>query len=708
METTRITISRDTVEDLEAVIFGPKPVYRDGIFITGLVLTALSAILFFFPELSAWQLRGDSFIGFFFLNYALTVSYFVVLLVSGLLKFKWTLTRNYTENIFLFLILSLISAFSLNREIPIFERSTEWLAVFLVAQCVGLLALCFRRLLPDFVTYTLYFLLGSGLVLYLYFAIYLLPIYPMGLIGAIFLGFSLHAFVPLFFLLFLGVHFIKAARQDRKVMIAGLTGLAVPLVVLGVFLAGWEHARTEMNFAINRNLTEGEQLPNWVVISQQLSRSPLAAKLLKTDLVYSTPREKGFSAWNLPSRNFSETRKHDPFVMIAAMLLGKPDLTETERIKILEAMYDSRHQAQERLWSGNDLQTASVVSNVRLFPEFRMAYTEKIISIHNNYPHNWGSQEAIYTFHLPEGGVVSSLSLWINGHEEKAILTTKAQADSAYKTIVGIENRDPSVVHWQEGNTVSVRVFPCTPGENRRFKIGVTAPLQKNGNKLTYRNIYFDGPDAGNATETIKLDFTTKPENGELPFSFSQQNSTVFNTDRSYAPYWEISCHAPQLSTAGFSFDGQQYRVEDYLKTTEYFQPEAIYLDLNSAWSKAEFLELWDAIKTRKVYVCAAKRVQLTDENLLEVFEAQQKLNFSLLPLHQIQYQEKALVISKSNALSPNVKDLQGSTFAARLTGNLQQQQPIRLYNLGEELSPYLKTLKEMRVFTYDQGSLKT
>jgi XrtN system VIT domain protein len=80
---------------------------------------------------------------------------------------------------------------------------------------------------------------------------------------------------------------------------------------------------------------------------------------------------------------------------------------------------------------------------------------------------------------MPEGAVVTSLSLWINGNEEKAILTTKEKADSAYKTIVGAERRDPSVVHWQEGNSVSVRVFPVLPGESRKFKIGITAPLER-------------------------------------------------------------------------------------------------------------------------------------------------------------------------------------------------------------------------------------
>ncbi len=705
MEKTKSVIHENQVADLEALIFGRKPIWTDGIFITGLVLTFLSGIIFLFPDFAQEKFQGDDFFGVFFFNYALAVCYFFVLLCSGLLRFRWTLTKNYTENIFLFLILSLISSFSLNRSIPIFEESATWLTVSLVGLGATLIAVCFRRHFPRPVVTCLYFLLGAGLVLYLYFSFYLLPFYPIGLIAGIALGISLHVFIPLISLLFVGVHLLRAARSDKQIAYAGLAGIAAPLVVLGFFLINWQVVKSKLNYALNAATMEEHPLPNWITISRQLPKTPIAEKLVKTDLVYSTPREHGWSAFDLPSRSFTETRRHDPLVMISCLLLGKPELTETERIKILEAMYDSRHQALERLWSGNDLQTANVVSNVRIYPDYRMAYTEKILSIKNNASWDRNQQEAIYTFHLPEGGVVTSLSLWINGYEEKGILTTKAQADSAYKTIVGVESRDPSVVHWQEGNTVSVRVFPCTPEENRKFKIGVTAPLRKEGNTLTYQNIYFDGPAATKGTESVRLQFTQEPEKLELPFSF-KKDGNGFISDSYFRNYWEVSFAAPALSERAFVFDGRSYQVQDYRKKLTHFKPQTIYLDLNNSWEKDELMDLWDEIKDQPVYTFQDKMERLTGENLAEVFAAQQQQNFSLFPLHQIKDPQNALVISKSNALSPNLKDLQGSVFSSQLTNVLRQPQKIRLYNLGEELSPYLKTLKELRVFTYDQGSV--
>lgn len=707
MEQVKTTIFPDRVSSLEAAIFPKPPIYRDGIFITGLVLTLLSALIFFFPEISANNVGRSRDFGLFFGNYALTVCYFFVLIFGGLLRFKWRdVTKNYTENLFLFQILLLISAFSLNRDIPIFEQSATWLAVSLVSLCVTLVALCFREMLPKPVLYGLYFLLGSGLVLYLYFSIYLLPFYPIGLMGAIILGFSLHVFVPLFSLLFLGVHVLKASRKDKYIRRATLAGIAVPLVVLVFFLLGWENVRSKINYAQNQSLTEEELLPNWVAISRQLPATPLAEKLIKTDLVYSTPSSNFWNGFNLPNGSLNETRKHDPLVMISCLLLGKPDLAVEDRIKILEAMYDARHKTQERLWSGTDLSTSNVSSNVMIYPDFRMAYTEKILSVQNNgETGRWNQQEAIYTFHLPEGGVVTSLSLWINGREEKGILTTKAKAENAYKTIVGVEVRDPSVVHWQEGNTVSVRVFPCTPDENRRFKIGVTAPLRKEGEKLVYQNIYFDGPSAAKATESVKLSFGQTPQELQLPFSFKKENATGYTVESYYRPYWEILLQAPPLSRHSFSFDGRHYRVQDYRKTFATFQPEAIYLDLNSSWKSNELLDIWQEIKHRNVYAWNGQMVRLTDQNLEQVFDELRQHNFSLFPLHYIPAPENSLIISRSNSLSPNLKNLQESAFARHLKNAMQKGQKTKLFNIGEELSPYLKTLKELRAFTYDQGS---
>jgi XrtN system VIT domain protein len=306
--------------------------------------------------------------------------------------------------------------------------------------------------------------------------------------------------------------------------------------------------------------------------------------------------------------------------------------------------------------------------------------------------------------------VVSSLSLWIGGKEEKAYLTTKEKADSAYTQIVGVEKRDPSVIHWQEGNTVSVRVFPCNPDEDRKFKIGVSSPLRKVGEELIYENIYFDGPAGKHASETVQFTFSQRPEGLELPADWEEATDGVYQVDRSYEPYWELSCKAPPLSVNSFSFDNKSYVLKGYKDQYTNFAPSAIYLDLNSSWTQDEFSALWPKIRSLKVFAFEDKLVQLTEANKDAVFARLSNLNFSLFPVYKIAEADQALLISKSTSTSPNLTDLKDSEFAKRTASYLalNTNKNIRMFAIGDELSPYLKGLKELRVFNYHSGPLSS
>lgn len=686
-----------------------KSVFKDQVLMVGLFLIVISTGIFLSPEIGFIHLNSDSNFGIFFFNYCISAAYMLLLLVNGFMKFKWAIFKNNIDYSILLLILYLISAFSLNREIAVFEQSTEWVCVYLTTQCLTLILLTLRRHIPFSIQYVLFFLLGAGILIYAYFAVYLFPLYLFGLLGAIFLGFSLHVFIPILLFIFSILIFRKAYKENRMYLYPFLAGITIPFIIAIYFIFQWNSVKNKVNYILNESIITESTLPIWVKLSQRIPKNMFMEKMLKTDLVYSTPDKDGFWGWRMPQRSFDEVKKHDPLVMTATLFAGKPDIKEDEKIKILESMYDSRHQAQERLWAGDQLETTNIISNIKIFPEYHIAYTEKILSIHNNTESKWwnNEQEAIYTFHLPEGGVVTSLSLWIGGKEEKGIMTTKTKADSAYKTIVGVEQRDPSVVHWQEGNTVSVRVFPCTRQENRRFKIGVTAPLRKNGNQLVYENIYFDGPTGKNATESVQVQFTQKPENIDLPFTLLESGNNTFKSDKQYEPYWELKFNSPNLSNKGFSFDGCNYTIENYKKKYENFKPQVFYLDLNSSWSKEELLKLWANIKNQEVYVYQEELIKVNTENIDGLYDQLSQLNFSLFPIQKVKNPEKAIIITKGTSVSANLKDLAGSDFSNDLTHYLKDHKQIRLFNLGNNLTPYLKTLKELRVFLYSKGSIE-
>jgi len=685
-----------------------KPVFKSTIFIIGISLVVLSALIFLLPVSDLIDSRQDRFFEIFVVNFVIAVLYMVILITNGLIKLRFRFFKSNIEYTLIFLVLTMISAFSLNREVAVFQQSVNWLCVLLVVQCITLLAFSFVSILPEIVKHVLYFFLGAGSILYLYFTIYLFPLYAFGLLAALFFGMSLHVFVPFLFLVFTIVLIRKVIKENRYAWVTLLSGAVVPLLLFIVFLIQWIQLKNEINYAVNKSLVTERNLPEWISISQQIEKSDVAEKMIKSDLVYSTPAKGDFFNWRANAGLFDEVKKHDPFVMTASFISGSPDIELNDRIKILKSIYDSRHQAQERLWEGEDLTTTNIISNVKIFPEYRMAYTEKTLSVKNNNTTGRNvQQEAIYTFHLPEGGVVTSLSLWINGREEKAILTAKSKADSAYKTIVGVQRRDPSLIHWQEGNTVSVRVFPCTPDENRRFKVGITAPLKKLANDLIYQNIYFDGPSGNGSTETIQLQFNVAPENIDFPFDFDETGNNTFVSEDSYASYWEIGMKAPALSANPFTFDSCSYKMRDYLRVFERFDPTTIYIDLNKSWEKNEFMNLWSAFKSKTVYVYQDQLVKVNEGNADALFESLSRNNFSLFPFYEINDSGNSLVVSKSTEASPNLRDVERSRFSERLKKYLKEEKQIRFFNISEEVSPYLKTLKELRVFNYDKGSVQ-
>ncbi|RFZ85744.1 XrtN system VIT domain-containing protein [Mucilaginibacter terrenus] len=647
----------------------------------------------------------DNF-GKFFANYIISILMSVAVFSTAFKQHRWHLSKGKAEYTAYLLVIWFISAFALNREMNVFEDSTDWLCIWIVVSSLALTLAARYKDMQGFIKYVVFLLLGIALALFLYYAFYLLPLYIVSIVGMIAIGISFHTYIPMLMAIVAIRIIIRAYRDDKRVLYAAVAGFAVPVVIAGVFLFYWGQASDKINFAVNQNTLNEGKLPTWVAVSRQLERTPVTERIMKAGLVYHEVSPDGNLFWGgFPTMSFDAKKEHDPLVVLATLFFEKPNLDESDQINILKAMYNSRHQAQERLWSGDQLQTVSVISNVKLFPEYRFAYTEKTLTLRNNSNWEWNNQEAIYTFHMPEGSVVSSLSLWINGREEKSRLTTKAKADTVYKTIVGVEQHDPSVVHWQEGNTVSVRVFPCTTKENRRFRIGITSPLRLQGKRLLYENTFFEGPDARTAVETLQLCYSNKPADLQIPSIFKQSGVDLYSGTGTYQPEWELSCDAPALSATAFSFAGQNYKVSEDVPAYEAFEPKAVYLDVNSAWTEEEFKAAYRAAGNQPVYVYYDKLVRLTDENADELFQLLRSQNFSLFPFSQIKEPATALVITKSDGASPNLTDLDGSGFANELTSYLKEPRQVRVFNIGTKLTPYLKALKEMRVFNYSEGA---
>lgn len=683
----------------------PKKSHKN-LFIAGLVLIALELVILFFTSQDrnvSPNFFDDN--GIFFINYVLTLIYLIIVFILHGTVFKFK--RIHYSYFLIILTLLSISAFTLNNTMALFARFSTWVNYYLVLFYLAFLGLSYIKDMPRILRWLDFFILGMGLVLVLYFSVYLIPLYHIAFIGALFLGISLHIIIPLCVLIAGIVLFLKLqqSRIDRAFFLAGIV---VPLIITAVFLTRWNTFQKQIHKASASIITRpANTLPEWVLFCQSMPSDHFSQKIIKGKIVYDVFENLWGFGWS--STTFDEVKRHDPLVNIGLAINGDIDIDNQTRIKILKSQYNARHMTQRKLWTGKDIETVDVLNNVKIFPDYRLAYMEKIITIKNTNSWNNNQQEAAFTFYMPEGSVATSLSLWINGKEEKSRLTTKEKADSAYRSIVGVERRDPALLHWQEGNTVTVTVFPVTPEKNRKFKVGVTIPLENSGGNLTMKNVYFDGPVTDDIMETTRVEVASNHDVNsiDLPDGFDAQPNNIFLYTGNFRPYWEIEMQATPLAEKRFSFKNKNYSIQEFKERKVPVNINKIYLDINKSWKHEEYESILDQNNDKKIYAHHDLMIRITNENKDDIYNQLKSKNFSLFPFHKIQSGAATLVISKSGELSPNLSDLEGSEFLNNLTGQLaSENKRFNLFQIGTVTSPYIKSLKEFQVFNFLTGSV--
>jgi hypothetical protein len=104
-----------------------------------------------------------------------------------------------------------------------------------------------------------------------------------------------------------------------------------------------------------------------------------------------------------------------------------------------------------------------------------LAYVEWTFELKNEAP---VPREARAELALPPGGVVSRVTLWIDGQEHEAAFAGRDLTRRAYQRVVGAR-RDPILVTASAPDRILVQCFPVRPdGGVIKARIGITAPLQ--------------------------------------------------------------------------------------------------------------------------------------------------------------------------------------------------------------------------------------
>ncbi|MBL0912512.1 MAG: XrtN system VIT domain-containing protein [Bacteroidia bacterium] len=654
--------------------------------IAGLLLTLLASAVYGFA-LFMIERNDDSFFRIVTANLVFAFGYSIFWLIRCFRE------RN-TSRVYLPFVyaLWLLSCFSCNLFINIFENLPPWVYLVTALFCLSSwilywdVASRFLRALAGFVN-------GVSLWLMLYYAFFLLPYLPHSFFGIIVLGIGLHGFAPGFILLLHGFGLYAVFTEQGRGPAAFISGFCTTGLFIVFFTLAMQHKASEIKrYANAGRFSSGSDLPEWVRVSQQLAPDYFSALILKKDLVYTG--SDNFFTFDLSgpfgnTLNYNERKIHDPLLNLAYLFVEEPLSSKDDRIRILEANFGERLQTERRLWSGQNLRTLSLTEDVLIFPGSRLAYTELTLETENLYRRNG---EALYAFRLPEGSVASSLSLWVNGIERKAVLASKSEAGAAYDQVVGVERRDPALLQWREGNRIVVRVFPVVEGAPRRFKIGVTTPLRVQGDKVLYQSIGIKGPDlaSADAVTRVRVAGEAVPEFSSKHFEREKEG---FYRETSGVQAWTLSLDKSVLQPQVFRWEDRGYLLQEARTETRPADYKAVVLDLNAAWTEAEARSWLDTVKDMPLYVLEeGRKKRLHAENFEEVWKAYSAYRYTLPALYALSAGD--LLVTRSGDFSPNFDELEGSAFLEQ-TRNGGRARGLRVLNTGPQLSPYWHTLRE-------------
>src|SRR5688572_546068 len=127
--------------------------FSDSVYQAGVVCIAISLLFFCIPILTG---KEEHNFGFFLMNFAATLFYAFYRLAEK----KNVQPENKIHHIFLLLILSLISAFALNREMAVFEDSVPWFSTLLVLLCSNFVLTAYNDSFPHWFSHFISFVNG--------------------------------------------------------------------------------------------------------------------------------------------------------------------------------------------------------------------------------------------------------------------------------------------------------------------------------------------------------------------------------------------------------------------------------------------------------------------------------------------------------------------------------------------------------------------
>jgi len=308
-----------------------------------------------------------------------------------------------------------------------------------------------------------------------------LPLLPVGAIAVIFFGLGLIMMAPLFSLITAFAcyrHLKKVGTEEVRHKVPGVRwGFALALLIL-VGL-GIPHGITQIGMHLAVEPSENSTHNTFGI--QLLRKIGNREKMLEA--CYVRPRTNAnmlglLFAFAKPVDIDQARQIYFRVTGIPFNAVPPPKLTSLSRQdRFIENKIFDFDLEQGQNTVGGRLKGLSL-ANSRLDgsidADAAVSYTEWTLVFNNRS--NWQQREARAEIVLPPGGVVSRLTLWIDGEEREAAFAARKKVRSAYQRIVQ-RQQDPVLVTTSGPDRVLVQCFPVPVNGDMKIRLGISAPL---------------------------------------------------------------------------------------------------------------------------------------------------------------------------------------------------------------------------------------
>ncbi len=337
---------------------------------------------------------------------------------------------------------------------------------------------------PQWMSFVVAFNVGVSLI----YTILFIPVLPIGIIFVVFLGYGLLPLTPLGTCLSGFVLWSKCSERLESSHLRNKLFWSGFLCALGVLLVlelPSLMTRVGLRWADSEEVSTSARGIKWL---RSLGNEEI---MLKT--CYERPRRVfDVSSWFNTSR---DTVTQEDARRIYYRVTGRPfNSVKPPSLYTRQGRWNMLDE--EFTWEfDNALGGASVAGRVRglkmissrldsrIETSSATAYTEWTMEFENQSSR---AREARTQIQLPARGVVSRLTLWVNGEEREAAFASREQTRKAYQKIAVERRRDPVLVTTSGPDQVLVQCFPVpADGGKMKIRFGITAPLDmvdlKNG-----------------------------------------------------------------------------------------------------------------------------------------------------------------------------------------------------------------------------------